>query len=157
MNNSIKLSVLGWMNILDFDLNWILNRIIKRPDSMKKCFSKKIAHPYSRASGSKASGLSSLSGPFKVYLSQQLTTLLNNWLNLPLLIRVLNPTLMNMFGIMQKMQDMQNIQELQNIQDMQNVQNMQNTQNMQNMQNIQNMQCQICWIWWICKSNDLSR
>ena len=113
---------------------------------MKKCFLKKIAHPYSRASGSKASGLSSLSGPFKVYLCQQLMTLLNNSMNLPLLIRVFNPTLMNMFGIVQKMQDMQNIQQLQNMQDMQNVQNVQNMQNMHNMlnrlnmQNMQNMQ-----------------
>ena len=36
MNNSIEYSILYWMNILDFVLNWI----IFRPDSMKKWFFK---------------------------------------------------------------------------------------------------------------------
>ena len=41
MNNSFKYSVLYWLNIFwinisDFVLNWILNWIIFRPDSMKK-------------------------------------------------------------------------------------------------------------------------
>ena len=68
--------------------------------------------------------------------------LVDDWMNLPLLIRVLNPTLVNLFGTLQKVQEMQNIQELQNILDMQyveNVQNMQNTQYLQNMQNMQNI------------------
>ena len=50
----------------------------------------------------------SLSGPFKVYPCQQLTNLLNK-MRLPLQIRVLNPTMLNMFGNMQKLQEMQDI------------------------------------------------
>ena len=36
MNNSIEYSGLYWMNIPDFVLNWILNWIFFRPNSMKK-------------------------------------------------------------------------------------------------------------------------
>ena len=50
LSNSIEYSELYWMNIPDFVLNWILNWIIFRPDSMKKWIFKtyrpglKVAH-----------------------------------------------------------------------------------------------------------------
>ena len=81
-------------------------------------------------------------------LRMSLTDLLTNslvedWMNWSLPIRILNLNVMHMLGKMQNMQNMQNLQNIQNMKNMQNTQNvqiMQSRQNMQNMQNKQNMQ-----------------
>ena len=78
MNNSIELSLLNWrnifwMNILDFVLNWILNLMIFRPDSMKKWIFKKdrppLPHPRVQTKSAKQNLKASLSEKTKQLLA----------------------------------------------------------------------------------------